>query len=42
MKVDSKADQLKTLLNPMDDNLRSGALKALDAVLGKGEGQRVY
>ena len=36
------ADQFKTFTQIEVDNLRSGALKALDAVLGKGEGQRVY
>ena len=36
------ADQFKTFTQIELENLRSGALKALDAVLGKGEGQRVY
>lgn len=36
------ADQFKTFTQIELENLRKGALKALDAVLGENEGQRVY
>ena len=36
------ADQFKTFTQIELENLRGGALNALDAVLGVGEGQRVY